>query len=372
MNRIHSIDTLRSIAIVFVIAIHTNPFNGLSTSGNVFDFIVDATAGFAVPFFFVTSGYLFAMKVSKGGSVSYLIQYLRRLMSIYVFGILSFFIIDVFQLFILTIIRNEQFYEILFLRYADLINPVKLIYYGTAVGYHLWFLTALGFSILIIFICYRKSWIEYLLFISIILHVLGILVESYSSIIGVSWQARDGVFFGLFYTTVGFYIRRFDFKKYKNNHRFLIATAFFALLNVIERAWIGYTLGGANGPISEAVFTTNFSFFTIPFVLSLSFYALSTPHLGKGGFWCRSGKYTLGIYILHPVILKFINLLGGGFELILQSRITSTFLWHLLLTPSIYIITLLFYILLGEAGVIDIFYTYRGDKNSNYIPRIYK
>ena len=61
-KRIYSIDTMRIIAMVFVVLIHTEPFEGMGRYGNLANFLIDSSARFAVPFFFLTSGYFFAYK----------------------------------------------------------------------------------------------------------------------------------------------------------------------------------------------------------------------------------------------------------------------------------------------------------------------
>jgi len=53
-DRIYSIDAMRIVAMVFIVMIHTDPFVGLSATGNMATFVIKTTARFAVPFFFMS------------------------------------------------------------------------------------------------------------------------------------------------------------------------------------------------------------------------------------------------------------------------------------------------------------------------------
>ncbi len=69
MERIESVDVFRLIAIVAVIAIHTSPFHvdvdGENEAYMYADMIINQLSRFAVPFFYVTSGYFWGLKVRK-------------------------------------------------------------------------------------------------------------------------------------------------------------------------------------------------------------------------------------------------------------------------------------------------------------------
>lgn len=79
MSRIEGVDIFRLIAITAVIAIHTHPFS--STSPREYDvfehdvwkylsIIMDQFARFAVPFFFVISGYFWGLKLKNSVAVA--------------------------------------------------------------------------------------------------------------------------------------------------------------------------------------------------------------------------------------------------------------------------------------------------------------
>ncbi len=67
MDRIQSIDTFRALAIIAVISIHTTPFGG-HESGLTYgylDVLINQGSRFAVPLFFILSGFFFAKKIKK-------------------------------------------------------------------------------------------------------------------------------------------------------------------------------------------------------------------------------------------------------------------------------------------------------------------
>ena len=72
MNRIQSVDAIRVLAIVSVIVIHTAPFQTqpLLGEGELYAaIIINQVARFAVPFFFILSGYFWALKFSNDSMV---------------------------------------------------------------------------------------------------------------------------------------------------------------------------------------------------------------------------------------------------------------------------------------------------------------
>ncbi len=72
VRRIESVDFFRVVAILAVIVTHTEPFENKATRvGEAFDLAtqVNQLARFAVPFFFVTSGFFWGRKVSHANRI---------------------------------------------------------------------------------------------------------------------------------------------------------------------------------------------------------------------------------------------------------------------------------------------------------------
>ncbi|SFX06096.1 Acyltransferase family protein [Thermoactinomyces sp. DSM 45891] len=86
MERNYSIDFLKFFAIIAVVVIHTNPFQKVEDlfgfNGYYSDFALDSFSRFAVPFFFLVSGYLFSRKVINlkyKGQVTYYKKYIYKI-----------------------------------------------------------------------------------------------------------------------------------------------------------------------------------------------------------------------------------------------------------------------------------------------------
>ena len=72
-----SIDLAKFVAAIFVVAIHAQPFSGLTQT-----VVIDVFARMAVPFFFITSSFFF---FSKNPGKKELSHYLRRMGILYLF-----------------------------------------------------------------------------------------------------------------------------------------------------------------------------------------------------------------------------------------------------------------------------------------------
>src|SRR5437773_2583063 len=85
--RISSIDTIKSIAVLAVIFLHTGPFGDPQYAHSPYRLlalIINQSARFAVPFFFIASGYFFAKSLQKGIPPSeLLLKYCRRLFAVF-------------------------------------------------------------------------------------------------------------------------------------------------------------------------------------------------------------------------------------------------------------------------------------------------
>ncbi|WP_165970981.1 acyltransferase family protein [Peribacillus frigoritolerans] len=158
-------------------------------------FILDNLSRFAVPFFFVASGYLFGNKIiNTRESVGYFKRYVIKIFKIYVCWLIFYTIYAV-----LVIYLSDSNVLQKLMQYFDEFTVMNLFYFGKGTsGYQLWFLTSLIWSIIILFIFYRLKKINVLLTLSFILNILGLFGQSYSLFFNISISTRDALFFGLF------------------------------------------------------------------------------------------------------------------------------------------------------------------------------
>src|SRR6185295_9540898 len=73
MDRSRSVDIVRLIAVIAVIVIHVQPFTILAAVSQLYEYlfvIFSQAARFAVPFFFVISGYYWGKRIRSGSPIS--------------------------------------------------------------------------------------------------------------------------------------------------------------------------------------------------------------------------------------------------------------------------------------------------------------
>ncbi|QLD88723.1 acyltransferase [Natronomonas salina] len=350
-ERIHSIDATRIVAMAFVVAIHTDPFRGLGAYGNLANFAIDSTARFAVPFFFLTSGYLFAAKTADRNTRQFLVEQVRTLASLYVFGLLL--AAPVFLAGALadrgadagSVVRTGT------QELAGFVSPLELLYFGNSVSEILWFLPALGYSLVLIYGFDRVDGTRYLLPVSLGLHVVGLLASSYGLFLDVPIEHRDALFFGFFYTSLGYHLGASDWRPDADRSTlYLGAAGAFAALNVVERYVLGYVLTGET--VTQGVYTASYTIGTALFSIALFLFLLARPGLGQHTALPSWGKSAVGIYVVHPALLYPLERSGTALRLLGVDGSESV-LWHLLLTPTVFFGSWLVYVAVRELGAIQ-------------------
>ncbi|MFQ3274931.1 MAG: surface polysaccharide O-acyltransferase-like enzyme [Candidatus Nanohaloarchaea archaeon] len=295
-DRIESLDTLKGLALLSVVLIHIRGyFIGETLQPDSLSFIVLNTARFAIPVFFLTSGYLFKKKLEEKEEKSYTRKYLRKLVYYYLLASALYLALQ------LVLIAVETFTGLtLPISRVNITGGLELlynfIYTGNAVRGSLWFFTALIFSIGVIYTFEKYKKFDILLFTAGLLHLIGILANTYS-VVSLPLPARDGFFFGLFYTSIGFKLSGKGLEVLKRHRqKLLITLPIFGVLNLLERAFITEVAG------INPFFWQDYSFFTLPFALSIFLIGILYPNLGSQTRINLYGKYTLWGYILHQII----------------------------------------------------------------------
>jgi len=350
-DRIYSIDAMRIVAMVFIVMIHTDPFAGLSEVGTMATFVIKTTARFAVPFFFLTSGYLFALKTADRDPAAYVSARVASLVSIYVFGLVLCVPTFLAGRLARAAVDGRSLSATVTESLAAFVDPVALLYYGTSVSVILWFLPALLFSLLLVFLFIRLDKASYVLLVAAAFHVVGLLGSTYTMFVEVPFEIRDALFFGFFYTSLGYTIRTRGWEPSADRGRALAGlVGVFAVLQLVEFYVLGYPL--QEEPFGGSVYAPSYGIATALVTTSLFLLLLSRPRLGADTPLPSWGTYAVGIYVVHPAVFALIR---AGRD-VLESMgytVDGTILWHLLLTPTLFVASFLVYLAADRLHVIE-------------------
>ncbi|WP_049969698.1 acyltransferase [Haladaptatus cibarius] len=348
-KRIHSIDTLRAVAIFFIVIAHVQPFRGFGTYGNYVFFVIDTIGQFDVAFFFLTSGYFLAKTATADTVTSTVVGSVRKLGSIYVFGRL----LSVTAVIGLALFQGVPVVTALVNRGIENISAIDLLYFGSALAVPLWFLTALIYSLVFVacFVKFRKT--RYLLPVAALFHVVGLIGMNYGMLANVPFRTRDALFFGFFYVALGYHISSMDWTpKESRSHIYFAAVCFFAVAQLVEQYAIGYII--RDNVLRSEIHSTGYTISTIFFVLALFAYVLSKPQWGKNTILPKIGRHALGIYLLHVPVMRLLRTMNRVWRPEIGIDLTSTLLWQLGLTPLVYVLSLGVYLLMAKMHVIEL------------------
>jgi len=301
MRRNQSIDLLKLIAAFFVVIIH-NRFPG------DFGFAANAIARFAVPTFFMITGYF---TIQPDNSAIKIKQQIIKLAKYF----LAYELIYILYEFALAVHRH------------DLLNfknrfavDMKLILIAPPYGYQLWYMVNIVWVLVIVYIFNYFNKLKVLFASSVILHLAGIFgshlsVQLFHKVLD-THMTRNFLFFGLFYVMVGGYLRKVDLNKIKiSNNIILLFSIFMGLSQVIERhLW-------------TVLFDSHFAdyFITTIFAsIGIFVYALRSNINNK--IVERISNYSMPIYFLHILVMNIIVLLSVHYGIKIS---TSTILGNL-------------------------------------------
>lgn len=334
-ERIESLDTLKGFALLCVVYIHAkSAFVGISGAGEYLGFVLVNTARIAVPVFFLTAGYLYSVKLRERDRRGYTRSYLKKIIRYYILGSLIYLLLQA------GVMLGNQFLglslvsSILELNLWGLEGVFQFLYVGRAVAQHLWFLTALFYSLLIIYLFENRDMTGKLLLISAGFHLLGVLHKGYGFLEFLPVPKNNMLFFGLFLTAAGLMIERREISSLKSRRFFLGLTGMFGVLHLGERVLITQTLE------VSPYFWADYSLFTAPLAISVMLYGLCHQNLGENSFFNRYGSDTIWGYILHPAVLGLYIGVTVLIERVLGVSLMGSVQWVLTATILTYFTTM--------------------------------
>lgn len=298
-QRIASIELGRVIAILAIIGLHGQmaltywQINEVPWIG----YVLNQAARFAVPLFFLISGYLIQPKLTASPWTTF-INYSKPLLKVWLVWsiiclVMPFNLAKVEEL---GYLGERQGY------WGFLMNtPLNSFLEGGLV--HLWFLPALMFAVLIIALMVEMKLDKLLLPTAILLYVYGVLAVSYTSLTDLSapFFTRNGPFFSTLMVTLGFLIRQHQWKVSSTKALGFLAIGMF--IHFAEAAWLTNFDVGFN--------MNDFLFGTTLWGVGVFMWLLANPNIGNYA-WVRSiSNRMLGIYVSHLlVIIVLFNVCG--------------------------------------------------------------
>ncbi|PMG53486.1 fucose 4-O-acetylase [Vibrio splendidus] len=299
-QHIASIELGRVIAILAIIGLHGQMALTYWQIDEVpwIGYVLNQAARFAVPLFFLISGYLIQPKLAASPWTTFM-NYSKPLLKVW----LAWSIICLVMPFNLAKVEEfgylgerEGYWGFL------MSTPLNSFLEGGLV--HLWFIPALVCAVLIIALLIELKLNKLLLPIAIALYGYGVLAGSYATLTGLEapFFTRNGPFFGTLMVTLGFLIRQNQWKV--SSTKALVLLALGMLIHFAEAAWLTTFDVGFN--------MNDFLFGTALWGMGVFMWLLANPNMGNYA-WVRAiSNRMLGIYVSHLlIIIVLFNVCGA-------------------------------------------------------------
>ena len=296
--RISSIDFFRTIAIFTVILLHTSPFRD---SNNIFFETLyiglsNATR-FAVPFFFIVSGFLFGKQIHSGAMPGKLFKvYVNRLLPLFLIWSMIYMILP-------TDIKKQVIkfglWEAIYQKIYNLIShPITLLFEGSR-G-HLWFLLSLLMALGVITVFLKLNKKQWIIPIASFLYLFGLIAGSYSKCFGIdiSFNTRNGPFFSTLFVAVGWCLS-YDTHKFRPMTTLGLATIGMTMhMSEVLFLWKYYNISPVNH---------DYVFGTLLWSTGLTMFVLSIPNAFKENLITKWGRYALGVYLVQLMAIDVLT-----------------------------------------------------------------
>ncbi len=272
-SRIDGIDAMRLLCFIAVVVVHALPHGPQDSVAN--QLIAGATR-FAVPFFFLISGFFLSTSATYSQAIWRIV---KRLVPIFVFWLLIY-----------VLAMGADF--------TWLSNPKQLARYLITGGpaYHLWYLPALGCSLAIVVA--MRAYPLSLICVATALFLIGLAFGAYRGVLSLPdlpISTRNGPFFGVPFVTLGYLLARIDFRP-SIGTSLGIAAAGFAIQ-------VAETLLLADGQTPAS----DYYFGTLLFGVGMLLAALQLEQVPLSGALALLGRISLGMYCVHALLLLWLG-----------------------------------------------------------------
>lgn len=316
------IDIFKLIFAIGIVAIHCNIFDN---NGMISWLTLHGIFRLGVPFFFCVSGFLLYEKLlNTENDKEYIKKYIKRLFIPLIFWLIINIPIKLFEYksngILLIVIKLFRL----------------LIFYPWGA---MWYVLALIVSILLVYPLYKRDKLKLAVIIGSILYIFALLCNNYYFIIEntfvqkivdiylfITTSARNGIFEGFYFVSVGIYINKMIYDKKINNKTNLIVLIFSYILLILEIILIK----NYNHKDDHSLFVMYI--ILIPsLIVFLQKYSLkmNTKILRN---------YSSGIYFCHRFILGVITICSS----ILNIKLSSLFIFFITMTIIILLLSILY------------------------------
>ncbi|MGL6260196.1 acyltransferase [Vibrio sp. WXL210] len=307
-KKIASIELGRVIAIVAVILIHSQLMTSypLIKDQAWLGDIINQLARFAVPFFFIASGYFLQPKL-ENNPLAVARQYSTPLMTIW----LTWSLVYLLMPFNLATLVEQGWLAERHLYWQYLMQtPLNSLLEGGMV--HLWFIPALVIGVGILALLVKFNAVKWAIPIALALYVYGVLAGSYQTLTAIPapFFTRNGPFFATLLITVGFLIRA---NRIGVSSPIALSVMLIGMLGHFVEAWLLGTQG-VDFRLHDFLFSTPV------WSVGLFMLLLANPNWGDHRVIHWLSQRTLGIYVSHLLMIIYMSNLSGLLTLSAPAR----------------------------------------------------
>ena len=300
MDRIRSVDTFRVLAIFAVIALHTARYAGPDAVGARLDAatLLNQVERFAVPLFFIVSGYFWAGKcVAPREHLARALQVARRVLLIYLAWALAYLAVAALGV-LWTTGPGALLPRLIHARQAGRLGLAHVFLEGGTI--HLWFLPALACALLASGILLALGLRRLLALLAVVLFAIGLAGGAYATTpfgFHARFNLRDGPFFSLLFFVTGAALAR---RRLPSTPWPGLALALAGLaLQVLEVRWLHARWG--------ADLVQDYVAATWLYGLGVGMVALSDARPLRVPALASLGPLVLGIYASHYLFVDLLR-----------------------------------------------------------------
>lgn len=322
-EKITSIELGRVVAIFAILAMHCQMFlSYLLVDGEPwFGYVFNQATRFAVPLFFLISGYLIQPKLSQS-PIDTLASYCKPLIKIWI----VWSIISLLMPFNLGTVAEHGYLAERQGYWGYLMQaPLNSFLEGGLV--HLWFIPALIIAVAILALLVRYNQQGLILPVAVGLFIYGTLAGSYQPISGLEapFFTRNGPFFSTLLVALGFEARARQWSLTSSKALILL------ILGMAIHFGEAYYLTAYNQPFNA----NDFLFGTPLWGLGIFLLLLANPTLGNNNTVKSLSGYVLAIFVSHLPIIILMNNVAGILELAGPMRDLCIFVGTVVLTLAL-------------------------------------